>query len=75
MLFLLFYLFELQAQSILEALASNYTTRDLPESNGVLQHAVYNKPRGMGIDECTIWGDYYYFEGLVRLIKNSRLYW
>ncbi|GGO03732.1 glycoside hydrolase family 88 protein [Saccharibacillus kuerlensis] len=60
---------ERQAFAILTALDVGYTTRDLPESNGVLKHAVYNKPRGIGIDECTIWGDYYYFEALVRVLK------
>jgi unsaturated chondroitin disaccharide hydrolase len=68
-------LFEQKALSILSALATKYTTKDIPQSNGVLKHAVYNKPRGMGIDECNIWGDYYYFEGLVRVLKNWRLYW
>lgn len=60
---------ERQALAILTALDAGYTTRDLPESNGVLKHSVYNKPRGIGIDECTIWGDYYYFEALVRVLK------
>ncbi|MDO3411894.1 glycoside hydrolase family 88 protein [Saccharibacillus sp. CPCC 101409] len=58
-----------QALDILLALDAGYTTRDLPQSNGVLKHGVYNKPRGIGIDECTIWGDYYYFEALVRVLK------
>ncbi|NGZ74419.1 glycoside hydrolase family 88 protein [Saccharibacillus alkalitolerans] len=60
---------ERQAFAILTALDAGYTTRDLPGSNGVLKHGVYNKPRGIGVDECTIWGDYYYFEALVRVLK------
>jgi unsaturated chondroitin disaccharide hydrolase len=67
--------YEDEALRMLAALAGQYTTRDLPHSNGILKHAVYNKPRGMGIDECNIWGDYYYFEGLVRVLKSWRLYW
>lgn len=63
------------ALEILAALTARYTTKDQPDSNGILKHSVYNKPRGMGIDECTIWGDYYYFEGLVRLLAKHRLYW
>lgn len=63
------------ALEILSALTARYTTKDQPASNGILKHSVYNKPRGMGIDECTIWGDYYYFEGLVRLLTKHRLYW
>lgn len=60
-----------QALGILTALDAGYTTRDLPSSNGILKHGVYNKPRGIGIDECTIWGDYYYFEALVRVLKSD----
>lgn len=67
--------FRSSALAILQALADKYTTEDQPESNGVLKHAVYNKPRQMGIDECVIWGDYYYFEALVRVLTNQRLYW
>jgi unsaturated chondroitin disaccharide hydrolase len=40
-----------------------------------LLHAVYGKPNGIGVDECNIWGDYYYFEALVRLMKDWKLYW
>ncbi|WP_426452470.1 glycoside hydrolase family 88 protein [Paenibacillus sp. S-38] len=63
------------ALELLAALGRRYTTADLPGSNGVLKHAVYNKPRGMGIDECNLWGDYYYFEALVRVLKNWKPYW
>ncbi|UUZ96951.1 glycoside hydrolase family 88 protein [Paenibacillus sp. P25] len=67
--------YEEKALYVLASLAAGYTTRDIPESNGILKHAVYNKPRGMGINECNIWGDYFYFEGLVRVLKSWRLYW
>lgn len=58
-----------RAVAILSALDAGYTTVGSGISNGVLRHGVYNKPRGIGIDECTIWGDYYYFEALVRVLK------
>jgi unsaturated chondroitin disaccharide hydrolase len=67
--------YEKAAIAMLIALSDRYTTVDHPESNGILIHAVYNKPRGMGIDECTIWGDYYYLEALARVLTNWRLYW
>jgi unsaturated chondroitin disaccharide hydrolase len=63
------------AIAMLGALADRYTTKDHPEASGMLMHGVYNKPRGWGIDESTIWGDYFYFEALVRLRKDWRLYW
>lgn len=39
------------------------------KSNGILAHAVYSMPANLGVDECNIWGDYFYMEALMR-IKN-----
>ncbi|MFD2383068.1 glycoside hydrolase family 88 protein [Paenibacillus xanthanilyticus] len=63
------------ALDMLFTLAARYTTRDRPDSNGILQHGVYNKPRGWGIDECTIWGDYFYVEALMRMLRDWKRYW
>lgn len=63
------------ANKMLKSLIENYTTIDMPESNGVLLHGVYSKPGNDGVDECCIWGDYYYFEALVRASKSWELYW
>ena len=63
------------ARFIVKSLADRYTTRDVPGSNGVLMHAVYSKPGREGVDECCIWGDYFYFEALVRLFKDWEPYW
>ena len=60
---------------ILKSLIDNYSTKDVPESNGMLLHAVYGKPGNNGVDECNIWGDYYYMEALVRLVKDWNMYW
>jgi unsaturated chondroitin disaccharide hydrolase len=60
---------------ILSSLIGDYVSSDQPASNGVLLHGVYNKPEGNGVDECCIWGDYFYFESLVRLYKDWTLYW
>ena len=60
----------------MESLYQNYSTKDCPESNGLLLHAVYSKPNHVGIDECNIWGCYFYLEALMRM-RNPRwsLYW
>lgn len=68
-------LYENAALKMLENLALKYTTKDHPESNGVLGHAVYNRRSGKGVNECCIWGDYFYFEALVRVVKPHKLYW
>lgn len=60
---------------MLKSLNENYTYKQDPKSNGILLHAVYAKPQGRGVDECCIWGDYYYFEALVRVYKDWQLYW
>lgn len=67
--------YENAALLIIRSLAENYTAFGLENSNGILRHAVYNKPRDEGVDECNIWGDYFYFEALVRLVKDWKLYW
>lgn len=63
------------ALKILASLVSRYSVKDSDESNGFLLHAVYNKPKAEGVDECCIWGDYFYCEALVRVMKDWKLYW
>lgn len=73
--------YENACAAITRSLAENYTTVNTPESNGILLHAVYanvNYVRevGNGVDECNIWGDYYYMEALMRYYnKDWKLYW
>ncbi|MEY8445490.1 glycoside hydrolase family 88 protein [Enterococcus ratti] len=62
--------YEEAAQEIMSSLIKNY-----PNSNGLLVQGVYSKPSGNGIDECTIWGDYFYFEALTRLDRSWSTYW
>lgn len=50
-------------------------------SNGLLLHGTYarssewNTCRNRGVDECNIWGDYYYLEALRRLRGKWEPYW
>ncbi|GAK52205.1 glycosyl hydrolase family 88 [Candidatus Moduliflexus flocculans] len=67
--------YEHAAVSMIRSLAASYTSAACPNSNGILLHAVYGKPMNDGVDECCIWGDYFYFEALVRLLKDWQLYW
>lgn len=66
--------YEAIALDIIDSLASNYTTKSLPESNGLLLHGVYDKNSNKGVDECMSWGDYYYLEALTRLNQVWRSY-
>ena len=61
---------------IMNSLIDNYTTKDLPEANGLLLHGTYSKPGNNGIDEMTSWGDYFYMEALHRMLDPDwELYW
>ncbi len=68
-------LYRKAALTILDSLATNYTAADDPSVDGLLLHAVYHKSSGKGVDECCIWGDYFYLEALARLRKDWALYW
>lgn len=60
---------------MMDSLARHYTTYDLPEADGLLLHGVYSKPNNRGVDECMIWGDYYYVEALYRMLYGGCAYW
>lgn len=67
--------YEETAKEIMASLMANYTTKNYPESNGLLTQGVYSKPENNGVDECTTWGDYFYFEALTRLYKTWATFW
>jgi unsaturated chondroitin disaccharide hydrolase len=62
------------AVQILTALDDRYLA-PIEGSNGLLAHAVYHWPKRVGVDECCIWGDYFYLEALMRLRHAWRSYW
>ena len=66
--------YEETAVQIVKSLFENYTTeKDL--SNGIIKHGVYAIPLHVGVDECCIWGDYFYVEALMRLKNVWNMYW
>ncbi len=63
------------AHEMLRNLINNYTTVN-EDSDGILMHGVYSWQHNKGIDECNLWGDYFFMEALMRLYKEDwRLYW
>ncbi|WP_318615248.1 glycoside hydrolase family 88 protein [Sporosarcina sp. YIM B06819] len=68
-------IYENAALKMVESLSNDYTTEIESPANGILKHAVYYKGGGRGVDESCIWGDYYYFEALIRLTKDWKMYW
>ena len=64
------------ADEILNSLIDNYTTKDDEKSNGLLKHATYYYAGKLGIDECNIYGDYFYMEALMRYLNPDwKKYW
>ncbi|MEO7496529.1 MAG: glycoside hydrolase family 88 protein [Massilia sp.] len=67
--------YERAALGTVEELSRNYVIADGAPGSGLLKHAVYHKPNGVGVDESCIWGDYFYLEALVRLTRSWEPYW
>ena len=61
------------AKSMLATLIDQCTTKDIPDSNGLLTKCTYHWDDGA--NECCPWGDYYYLEALTRLKKDWKMYW
>ena len=52
-------------RAILRSLMRGYATR--PGTDALLLHGVYDKPKGVAVDEGNLWGDYFYLEALTRV--------
>ena len=69
------------ALRLLAALTEHCLYKDFEETNGILLHSTYAKSSGensvadSGVDECCIWGDYFYMEALVRCCTEWETYW
>ncbi|MCK0117772.1 glycoside hydrolase family 88 protein [Isoptericola sp. S6320L] len=59
--------YEAAGREMLAALVAGYTPGPDQASDALLLHAVYDAPKGKGVDEGCLWGDYYYLEALTRL--------
>ncbi|MHB8131981.1 MAG: glycoside hydrolase family 88 protein [Mobilitalea sp.] len=69
------------AKKIVKSLYDNYMVGDEKASNGLVLHSTYsnhspyNTCNHCGVDECNIWGDYFFMEALTRLNKKWNPYW
>lgn len=70
------------AKRLLYALVSHYQVTDFAKSNGQLLHGTYSKKSPYntctpeGVDECVIWGDYFFMEALTRFLTPEwNQYW
>lgn len=69
------------ARRMVASLIRTYAVTDPAVSNGLVLHGTYSKKTPFntctpeGVDECVIWGDYFYMEALTRLSSNWVSYW
>ena len=69
------------ASKIMKSVVDNYAVKDHTTSNGLVlystysNHTPFNTCDHKGVDECNIWGDYFYMEALTRLSKQWNPYW
>lgn len=67
---------DLLAKGLIYQLGEQYTAFTDSENEGLLLHGVYAHSEGKGVDEPNLWGDYFYFEALTRLLNPTwKKYW
>jgi len=42
----------------------DFLAADDPAWEGVLKHGSYHEPKGLGVDESVMWGDYFFLDAL-----------
>lgn len=64
------------AETLVADLIAGYTPDSAEDADALLLHSVYDLPKDTGVDEGTLWGDYFYLEALTRLTKPDWVtYW
>ena len=70
------------AGKLLKAMVLKYQSRDIREAGGQLLHGTYSKKTPYntctqeGVDECLLWGDYFFMEALQRVLDPDwEIYW
>ncbi len=70
------------ARRLMKAMTVHYQSTDPKEAQGQLLHGTYSKKSPYntctqeGVDECVIWGDYFFMEALQRLLRPEwTIYW
>lgn len=64
------------APRLIEAVIDNCTVDAGFEYDGLIRRVTHAKPQGQGFDECAVYGDYFYLDALLRMLKpESKMYW
>ncbi len=68
--------YESAAAHILESVIDNYTGDIGKDHDGLIHHVTHAVPFDSGLDECAVYGDYFYLEALTRYLKpDFKMYW
>ena len=63
-------------EKLVADLVAGYTPERPEDADALLLHSVYDLPKDVGVDEGTLWGDYFYLEALIRLADPEWVaYW
>ncbi|NQX67808.1 glycoside hydrolase family 88 protein [Paenibacillus alba] len=68
-------LYRQAGERILHSLYVNYGAWDSETEEGLILHGTSHYPEGKNIDVPLIYGDYYFVEGLSRLLGHGELFW
>lgn len=64
------------ASQILEAAIDTCADYDTTEFDGIVKWATCSVPHAIGVEECTLYGDYFYLEAIMRYINPDwKRYW
>src|SRR5206468_13094836 len=65
-------LYEQIALGMLDALVQpEYLAEQTPGWEGILKHGVYHTKKNLGVDESVMWGEYFFVEGLTKVVAEQ----
>ncbi|WP_243075503.1 glycoside hydrolase family 88 protein [Microbacterium sp. SS28] len=63
-------------EKLVADLIAGYAPAQPEDADALLLHSVYDLPKDVGVDEGTLWGDYFYLEALTRIADPEWVtYW
>jgi len=62
------------ATVMVDALTHGYLSAN-PDEDGILRGGLCDRPLGRGVNECSLWGDYFYLEALARARPGWSSFW
>ncbi len=64
--------YERTALKMFDALVQpEYLASETPGWEGILRHGVYHTKKNLGVDESVMWGEYFFVEGLTKVVANQ----